>query len=109
MKTTLEAMGASSADNDSYLFTFVVAVGIMQACLSMVLFVLGSYVSNRVAGNIFAMKRYIKDSMDGKVGRFKLRKHDEFKELEGVLTELNERLAPKEGGESDKEKIKKAG
>lgn len=92
MRTTLQTMGANADDNRSYLFSFVVAVGIMQACLSMVLFLLGSYVSNRVAGPIYAAKKYITDTMNGANRGFKLRKHDEFKELEKLLTDLNEKF-----------------
>ena len=94
MRTTLQAMGATADDNNSYLFSFVMAVGIMQACLSMMLFLLGSYVSNRVAGPIYAAKRFITDTLNGsKAKNFKLRKYDEFKELENVLSDLNKKFA----------------
>lgn len=57
--------------------------------LCIMLFILGLILSHRIAGPIFALKRFLNESYQGKSSALKLREHDEFKELETHLTILN--------------------
>ena len=57
--------------------------------LSVVSFAIGIILSHRVAGPIFALKRFLNESCEKNHLTFKLRENDEFKELESQLTLLN--------------------
>lgn len=60
------------------------------AFLSTMFFAIGVILSHRVAGPIFALRRHLNDSCNGKLLLFKLRQNDEFKEeLEPILTKVN--------------------
>lgn len=61
----------------------------LTSFLSIATFGLGVFLSHRVAGPVFALRRYLNDSCQGKKLTFKLRENDEFKELENQLTMLN--------------------
>lgn len=71
-----------------YLYTGSVLILLM----SLILFVLGVIISHRIAGPIYAIHRYLNDSLSGKHYKFKLRENDEFKEIEIPLTKLNEKI-----------------
>lgn len=62
------------------------------AFLSTAIFGLGVILSHRIAGPIYAINRYLNDSYQGKKFPLKLREHDELKELETSLTNLNSEL-----------------
>jgi signal peptidase II len=57
--------------------------------LSGIGFLAGLNLSHRIAGPIYALEKYIKESLDGNKAPFTLRRNDEFKELQEVLTKLN--------------------
>lgn len=50
---------------------------------------LGVILSHRVAGPMFAIRRHLRLTIDGKVVPFRLRSDDEFKEMEDILNEMN--------------------
>lgn len=92
LKTTLEISGTSPEFTHDYLKTFVISLAVLQACLSMVILVIGSYLSGKVAGPLFAIERYLRQSLTQKKGPFKLRTYDQLKEFEPLLSEVNEKL-----------------
>jgi signal peptidase II len=61
--------------------------------LSLSTFVISLILSHRIAGPVFALKRYLNDSCQGKISPFNFRENDEFKEeLETQLVMLNAEL-----------------
>jgi signal peptidase II len=50
---------------------------------------LGVVLSHRVAGPMFAIKRHLRLTIEGKSLPFKLRVDDEFKEMEEIVSEMN--------------------
>lgn len=91
---------------EKYLLPFVVILVILSISFSFTLFLIGRHLSHRSVGPIFGFRRYIQDLKEGKLYKFKLRKHDEFKYLEDVadfiredlveLTELRDQMSPSE-------------
>ena len=77
--------GTSNAGK--YLSPFVIILVLLSLVFSMTLFLIGRHLSHRSAGPVFGFKRYIKDLKAGKSYTFKLRTHDEFKQLEELATE----------------------
>jgi signal peptidase II len=81
-----------------YLTPFLTILILLSCVFSITLFLIGRHLSHRSAGPVFGFRRYIKDLKEGKVYEFKLRAHDEFKQLEDVaedykelISELNEK------------------
>lgn len=56
-------------------------------------FLLALYLTHRVAGPVYAIQRHIEDSLNGKKVKFKLREYDEFKNIEKILNQLNDKLS----------------
>lgn len=81
-----------SSHSSKYLLPFVVILVILSLTFSFTLFLLGRHLSHRSVGPIFGFKRYLKDLRSGKSYTFKLRKHDEFKDLEDVAEILRKDL-----------------
>ena len=81
-----------------YLTPFLIILILLSVVFSLTLFLIGRHLSHRSVGPVFGFGRYIKDLKEGKVYKFKLRTHDEFKELEGLADEyksLMEELSSK--------------
>ena len=78
-------------ENENIKF-YLYSGSVLIILMSVILFILGVILSHRVAGPMFAVSRYLEESLAGKRKGFKLRANDEFKELEEPLSLLNERL-----------------
>lgn len=92
LKTTLSNLSPGHTLNEAYLKSFIVAVGVTQVCLILMIFILGTFLSTRMAGPIYAIKRFLSMTLAGKSVTLKLRKNDEFKELEGMLSDVNKKM-----------------
>lgn len=55
-------------------------------------FLLGWIISHRMIGPVYAIKRYIEDSLDGSPRDLSLREADHYAEMAGVLKRLKEKL-----------------
>ncbi|MBX3021131.1 MAG: signal peptidase II [Bdellovibrionales bacterium] len=72
-----------------FIYTYLtISVGFM-----LTLFVLGRILSHRTAGPIYAFEHWLRDMMKGKDRPFRVRKGDEFKELEELAESLRPLLA----------------
>ena len=83
-------------NNQHVINRYVMPFGISFICLgltiSIILFFIGKYVSHRIAGPIYAFERFLKGALDGKDIPLKLRSGDEFRELEILAEQLNEKI-----------------
>ncbi len=61
---------------------FLAAVGLLTLCLASSTFLLGLWLSHRVAGPIYALQRHLREARAGKPGPLRLRKGDAFQDLE---------------------------
>jgi signal peptidase II len=75
--------------------SYLQVASVVLSINALFLFVLGFILSHRVAGPVYAITRYLKETLKGHQRPFKLRSHDEFKEVEAVLTEFNQEVAQK--------------
>lgn len=87
-----------TTNSSRYLTPFLIILVLLSLMFSLTLFLIGRHLSHRSAGPVFGFRRYVKDLKEGKVYEFKLRTHDEFKQLEDVadeykilIDELNEK------------------
>jgi signal peptidase II len=73
----------------------------ISLAFSVGLFTVGKVISHKMAGPIFAFEKYMTDLFEHKentdekkepLKKFKLRAHDEFKELEGIANLITEKI-----------------
>jgi signal peptidase II len=88
--TILELIGNNEHIARKFLFPFIITYVIICGAFSGILFVLGRYLSHRIAGPIYAFEKFVEDIISGKDRHLKLRAGDEFRSLE----ELAEKLKP---------------
>lgn len=94
LKYSLTDVGLHSEGNvSSYLTSFFITSLFIQTTLCLGTIAIGKVISARIAGPLIGIKRYLKDTLEGKHYVFKLREKDDFKELEIPLTQINQRLA----------------
>lgn len=79
-----------TAHGEKTLMSFVVILVILSLSFSFTLFLIGRHLSHRSVGPVFGFKRYVQDLRKGADYEFKLRKDDEFKELEAIALDLRE-------------------
>ncbi len=81
------------ADSNKYLVPFVAILIILSLMFSFSLFLIGRHLSHRSVGPIHGFKRYIKDLRSGSFYDFKMRKNDEFRELESIAKDLKKDIS----------------
>jgi len=72
-------------------YYFICGFGVLLF-LSLIGFITGIILSHRVAGPIYALEKYLNESLSGTKRPFKLRASDEFKDLEDVCTKINSKI-----------------
>ncbi len=77
-----------TSHSSKYLVPFVAVLAILSAMFSFSLFLIGRHLSHRSVGPVHGFKRYIKELRSGADYEFKLRKSDEFKDLEEIAKTL---------------------
>lgn len=92
IKVTIDdlVIGSSHLTERRFLVPFLQTYGVMTVGFMMTLFVLGRILSHRTAGPVYAFESWLRDMLNGKDRPFRLRKGDDFKQLE----ELAEKLRP---------------
>ena len=93
IKESLVEMNKYSGNKDlidSYLYAYTISYLSVVAVLSLGVFGLAKIISHRFAGPVFAIRKYIEITRQGKKEHFKLRKQDYLKELEDELNQLNQ-------------------
>lgn len=102
--TIIELIGANQNVLDKFLIPFAMTFGLLVLAFSAGLFTVGKVISHKIAGPIFAFEKFINDVLDGKDRQFKIRAKDEFKELEALGRQIQERLNKLENNRTKKEK-----
>jgi len=93
----IELVGPNSQILDRFLVPFAITFGVVCVSFSVVLFAVGKVISHKVAGPIYAFEKFMEEVLVGRISKddarsFKLRSHDEFRELEDLAHRLRERL-----------------
>lgn len=78
---------------DQFLIPFVQTYTAFTLAFGAFLFLIGRSLSHRVAGPVYAFERFVKSFIAGKSQRLKLRKNDEFLQLEALSQLIIENLA----------------
>lgn len=93
LKVTIDdlVVGPAKMMEDRFLIPFIQTYLIITLGFMFTLFALGRILSHRTAGPIYAFEKYIRDLLDGKERRLRLRKGDEFREN---FEDLAEKLQP---------------
>lgn len=77
---------------DQYLQPFIFSFAAIAGIFMWILFIVGKVISLRVAGPVYAFEKYIEDLIQGHVRPFKLRKSDEFQELNDLSSQIKSHL-----------------
>lgn len=78
--------------NTAFISYYFICGLIILTFLTLAGFIVGIIISHRAAGPVYALEKYLNDSLNGTERPFKLRKNDEFKELEDICTRLNSKI-----------------
>lgn len=81
---------------DQFLIPFVQTYTAFTLAFGAFLFLIGRSLSHRVAGPVYAFERFVKNFISGKPQKLKLRKSDEFVQLEALSQLMIEHLAVSE-------------
>lgn len=91
--TIMDLVGQNPTLLDHYLLPFVATFVVVSLSFSIILFLAGRTLSQRIAGPLYAFERFLDDALQGKRRVLKLRSGDEFKHLETVATRILAELA----------------
>lgn len=80
----IDLIGNNKRMIDQFLVPFMYTFSAFTVAFAAFLFMIGRILSHRVAGPVFAFERFINDFIQGKNGKLKLRKGDEFVQLESL-------------------------
>ena len=78
---------------EKILGTFLVIYTIITLVFAIILFFSGIAISHRVAGPVYAFRKFLEDLMQGKIRFLKLRASDEFSQLESTANQFVEKFA----------------
>lgn len=88
----IDLIGNNKRMIDQFLVPFVYTFSAFTVAFAAFLFMIGRVLSHRVAGPVFAFERFINDVIQGKNRKLKLRKGDEFVQLETLSQLILENL-----------------
>lgn len=94
LKTTLDSVMRDSTTISHTMYSYLAATTLLQICLILMVTYVAKRLSAKIAGPLYAIKRFLSTLLSGQRGVFKLREHDEFKDMEPILNEIADRLAP---------------
>ncbi|KHD89181.1 MAG: phosphohydrolase [Bdellovibrio sp. ArHS] len=93
MRVTIqELVGNNAFLLNKFLVPYVITFIIICIAFCAILFAVGRLISHRIAGPLYAFERFLKTSLEGTSTPLKLRAGDEFKHLEELAEQVNERL-----------------
>jgi signal peptidase II len=93
MRVTIqELVGNNAFLLNKFLVPYVITFVIICVAFCAILFAVGRVISHRIAGPLYAFERFLHSSLEGKASSLKLRSGDEFKHLEELAAQVNERL-----------------
>ena len=89
LKVTIqELIGSNDVVLHRFIYPFIITYAVITAVFCASLFAVGKLISHRMAGPIFAFEKFVTDVLerksDAQEKKFRLRKKDEFQELESL-------------------------
>jgi len=90
--TIQELVGNNHFLLNKFLVPFVITFITICIAFCAILFAVGRLISHRIAGPLYAFERFLKEALDGKQVVLKLRNGDEFRHLEELARQVQERL-----------------
>jgi signal peptidase II len=91
--TILDLVGNNAVLLDHYLLPFVATFVVVSLSFSVILFLAGRVLSQRIAGPLYAFERFLDDALVGKRRALRLRAGDEFRHLESLAERILDELA----------------
>lgn len=92
LKYSLMETGLNNTELDQYLKFYFLSSFVLLSFSSLVILLIGKTISGRIAGPGFAVKRYLRDTLEGKCYPLKFRENDHLRSLEEPLSEFNRAL-----------------
>lgn len=91
--TVIELVGTNQMLLEKFLGPFAITFALISLGFSVGLFAVGKIISHKIAGPIYAFEMYMQDLINaqkgqGQIREFKLRAHDEFKNLEKLAYQI---------------------
>jgi signal peptidase II len=90
----IDLMGNNSQILDQFLIPFLVTFCSVSLAFTAFLFMVGKQLSHRIVGPVYAFERFIDSYIDGHYYQLRLRKGDEFPELEELAEKIANELRP---------------
>jgi signal peptidase II len=90
--TLIETGLASGLYLEEHLQAYVIMFSSFIFLMAIVILIISSLISRRIIGPIYAMEKYIDDTLEGKEYPFQLREKDHFRNLESKLTLMNKKM-----------------
>ncbi len=88
----IDLIGRNEKLLDQFLLPFLVTFSIVSIAFATFLFMIGKQLSHRIVGPIYAFERFVNNYIDGKETSLKLRKGDEFTQLEELSVIIADHL-----------------
>lgn len=88
----IDLMGNNSKLLDQFLTPFLVTFCSVSLAFTAFLFLLGKQLSHRIVGPVYAFEKFVDNFIDGQNYKLRLRKGDEFPELEGLAAKISHEL-----------------
>lgn len=92
LKTTLDSLVHDKTQVEIIMYSYIMTTAFLQTCLMLMVVFVARYFSAKVAGPFFAIKRFLRDLISGSHSKFKLREHDDFKDIEPLLNDVSDKL-----------------
>ncbi len=90
----IDLMGNNTKLLDQFLIPFLVTFCSVSLAFTAFLFMVGKQLSHRIVGPVYAFEKFIDNYIDGNYYRLRLRKGDEFPELEDLAEKIANELRP---------------
>ncbi len=90
----IDLMGNNTKLLDQFLIPFLVTFSTVSIAFTAFLFMVGKQLSHRIVGPVYAFEKFIDNYIDGNYYRLRLRKGDEFPELEDLAEKIAQELRP---------------
>lgn len=88
----IDLMGRQTHLLDQFLIPFLVTFSSVSLAFTAFLFMVGKQLSHRIVGPVFAFEKFINSYIDGHYYKLRLRKGDEFPELEDLAEKIAKQL-----------------
>lgn len=90
----IDLMGNNKELLNQFLTPFLVTFSSVSLAFTAFLFMMGKQLSHRIVGPVYAFEKFIDNYIDGHYYELRLRKGDEFPELEDLAQKIGQRLQP---------------